>query len=223
MSRKNEKKGNFRKTLNFVKFFLQTLKMLPSQPYRKRFNKRSNHFVQKVNFLKKKLLISKVNILFWEFSKGHLECCSKNLPKKIGQKAEKSFPNVSQGFEKKIVKMLLWTRRMQFWHARRKHFDKKPITFGSVSKNDSKSVNFAEKLFSSNWSFEHIEFSFANPAKKIITRRPKTFRLFCKKIKKTLYFSLKCCYWQKEGSFDNAAERFSTRVKVFLFTTRIKW
>ena len=118
--------------------------------------------------------------------------------------------------------MLLWTRRMQFWHARRKIFDKRPNIFGSASKIDLKSINFAEKLFSSNWTFEHIEFSFANPAKKIFTKRPKTFRLLCKKIKKKFYFSLKCCWWRKEGSFDNAAESFSTRVKVSLFTVRAK-
>ena len=95
---KMKKNGNFRKTLNFVKFFLQTLKMLPSHPYRKRFNKRSNHFVQKVNFLKKKLLISKVNILFWEFSKGHLECCSKNLPKKNWPEGRKKFSECPSRF-----------------------------------------------------------------------------------------------------------------------------
>ena len=82
--------------------------------------------------------------------------------------------------------MLLWTRRMQFWHARRKILDKRPNIFRSASKTNIKGINFAEKLFSSNWSFEHLKLSFANPAKKIFTKRPKTFRLFCKKIKKNL-------------------------------------
>ena len=104
--------------------------------------------------------------------------------------------------------MLLWTRRMQFWHARRKIFDKRPNIFGSASKIDLKSINFAEKLFSSNWTFEHIEFSFANPAKKNIHQTAKNFSLTLQEGQKKILLFLKVLLMTKRRQFWQRRRKF---------------
>ena len=158
-------------------------------------------------------MISKTNIFFWEFSNGRLESSFMNPSKKSWPEVRKNFPNVHQGFEKKIVKMLLWTPRMQLWHPRRKHFDNAKQFRSGVQKRFKK-YKFCRKNVFLQLVFEHMEFSFANLSKKIITKRRKLFAYSARRSKNSLLLLKKLLltsrrqFWKRRKVFRQEPKSF---------------
>ena len=68
---------------------------------------------------------------------------SENFPLKV-QKLQK----IRVFFSKKILKALIWTRRMQFWHPLAKVFSQKPKIIWSKYWEDWKTITFPQKNFS---------------------------------------------------------------------------
>ena len=102
------KNRNFLKTINFVRIFLQTPKMLFSQSCWKRFNKRPNKFVQKTKLLKK-AMISEKKIFFLRrlFFLG--KCCYSQVEGTLTT-PQKAFPQYSKSLcslsEQNVKKMI---------------------------------------------------------------------------------------------------------------------
>ena len=131
--------------------FLQTPKMLFWQPHWKRFNKRPNIFVLKLNLLKEindfqnKYFF--LRILEWTLRKQFYE----SFEKKVGQKFEKIFRMSTKVLKKKSSKCCYEHLECSF-DIPAANILTMPNNFGAVSKKDLKSINFAEKMFSSNLS-----------------------------------------------------------------------
>ena len=114
------------------------------------------------------------------------------LQKFLVQRAE-NFPlNFRKKFTLSILltkqsklEMFPWTIRIQFWENRQKLFFKGPNIF--CSKYGNKDFPW-EKMFSSDWSFGHVKYSFENLVHENWTKSPNFFRTDWKSKYEVIFF-----------------------------------
>ena len=145
-------------------------------------------------------LLFSENVFFIKISYGHKECNLMMLPKTLKWKDGNVLLNVQKKWWETtkiysnilfFLKMILWTRRTQFWQLQRKFLAKKPKPIALCPKR-LRTFFLQKKCFSSNCSYGHLDSRFGNPAKKFLPesqnflaqrrRRIKIIYLFVEKI-----------------------------------------